>query len=216
MPLDLDRAELRQGRPEINLDLERTTQDRHDRATQLIFGAGLRLQNALGPLEGTPAANTIRDVLDDLDGAIRELRGVALRLESDRHTAGIRGDVLALVIEMSGQLGFQPQVVFNGQPDIQSHELHQETLEVLREMLSNVHRHAQATAATVELTIGPTLVLQVTDNGAGLATLLRPGRGLTSMQDRVWQLGGSFYLRPDHPAGAVAVWSAPTAGQQPT
>jgi two-component system sensor histidine kinase DesK len=60
----------------------------------------------------------------------------------------------------------------------------------LREAVTNVIRHARARSCTVTL---------MADDGAGLvdARAVRPGNGLTGMQERVAALGGAFAIQID-------------------
>lgn len=74
----------------------------------------------------------------------------------------------------------------------------------LRAAITNVVRHAQATLAEVSLQrIGSEVVLQVSDNGRGIAQPYVSGLGITSMRSRVQALGGVFELTPRDGGGTV-------------
>jgi signal transduction histidine kinase len=67
---------------------------------------------------------------------------------------------------------------------------------VLQEALTNVARHAGATALCVRLACGPReLVFSVEDDGAGMRDAGGNGHGLTSMRRRIEELGGAFAVR---------------------
>lgn len=69
---------------------------------------------------------------------------------------------------------------------------HQLALAV-REALTNVVRHAQASEVIITLTLtGTELVLQVQDNGLGFKASAQPGHGLANMPVRMEQVGGHF------------------------
>lgn len=69
---------------------------------------------------------------------------------------------------------------------------------VLREAVTNIARHAQASEATIALRIdGGAVVLDVADNGRGGVSA--NGNGLAGMRERVAALGGT--LRIDSPRG---------------
>jgi signal transduction histidine kinase len=73
---------------------------------------------------------------------------------------------------------------------------------VVAEALTNVAKHARATAVTITVETGTTdasLRLTVRDDGAGGADLTR-GTGLTGIKDRVEALGGRIFL--NSPLGA--------------
>lgn len=64
---------------------------------------------------------------------------------------------------------------------------------ILREAITNVLRHAQATEVSIEFSGGPENVqLTVVDNGRG--GIRAEGSGLRGMRERVQMLGGSFRL----------------------
>jgi len=69
---------------------------------------------------------------------------------------------------------------------------------IVREAVTNIHRHAEATQATVEITSdGRAAALVVSDNGkGGIATR---GNGLIGVRERTLALGGFFEI--DSPAG---------------
>ena len=58
------------------------------------------------------------------------------------------------------------------------------------EALTNVTRHADASACTVRLSVNGVLALEVQDDGRGLAPGDQPGIGLASMRERAAELGG--------------------------
>jgi signal transduction histidine kinase len=74
---------------------------------------------------------------------------------------------------------------------------------IVRESVSNVLRHAQASALAVHVGVTPApddtvaLVVTLTDNGRGFAPdPTRPGHGMTNMATRAAQLGGHCLVRP--------------------
>jgi hypothetical protein len=71
-----------------------------------------------------------------------------------------------------------------------------ELLATLREALSNVARHAQATRVDVEVVVNGQVRLRVADNGVGPPTGTLPAeKGLRNMGDRAAKLGGSLRVR---------------------
>ena len=66
---------------------------------------------------------------------------------------------------------------------------------VLQEGVTNALRHAHATTINLEATLSDTkIVVEVSDDGVGLAADTVFGRGLTGMRERVRALSGSFEL----------------------
>ena len=84
---------------------------------------------------------------------------------------------------------------------------------MLREALSNVARHAQATAVDASVSVADLrhLTVTVTDDGAGLAAAQRTS-GLANIRSRADQLGGSCIitspLAPDG-QGTRVYWAVP-------
>ena len=120
----------------------------------------------------------------------------------------MRQQVLALAAEAGEQLGFMPQVSFTGSVDTQvTPHIAVQMLAVLRESLSNVIHHAQATATDIAITAGHDLTLTVTDNGTGPP----PGTGnaLPDMAARAQALGGHCRTRSGTPRGTVLHWQVP-------
>jgi signal transduction histidine kinase len=82
---------------------------------------------------------------------------------------------------------------------------------VLREAMTNVGRHAEATSARVELAVTNTAVrLTVRDNGIGLPEQ-RTESGLGNLGSRAEELGGWLDARSVVPHGTELVWQVPLA-----
>jgi signal transduction histidine kinase len=59
------------------------------------------------------------------------------------------------------------------------------------EALTNVTKHARAGSATVRLALGDrNLLVEVTDDGSGIAPEAQAGVGLVSLRERAAELGG--------------------------
>jgi len=126
---------------------------------------------------------------------------------------GLRTEVLQLTNDAAERLGYRPQVRFNGAVDtVADREVADQFLAVLRESLSNVIRHADASAVEVTVSAdGNELALVVADNGSGLVPDAKPsgGFGLRNMHARAATLGGSCQVRPNEPQGTVVEWRVP-------
>jgi signal transduction histidine kinase len=75
---------------------------------------------------------------------------------------------------------------------------------IVQEALTNVSRHARASACAVRLacTDGRALTVEVTDDGVGLPDTPEGGVGLSSMRERAAKLGGECEI--------VRPWSSGT------
>ena len=88
-------------------------------------------------------------------------------------------------------------------------EIRADVLAVLRESLSNVVRHARASAVAVRIAVaGGRFTVTVTDNGVGIDDDAARS-GLENLRERAGRHGGRFSLRPGDPSGTVVEWSVP-------
>lgn len=75
---------------------------------------------------------------------------------------------------------------------------------IAQEGLANVTRHAHASQARLALLVkGEILLVILEDNGVGLPPIRRPGVGLTSMRERVEELGGTFIITGRAEGGTI-------------
>ena len=77
--------------------------------------------------------------------------------------------------------------------------LSQTVYRVIQEGMTNVLRHANASAMRVEATIeGPQVAVEISDDGVGFRPDQPFGRGLTGMHERVRALSGSFEFKREN------------------
>lgn len=200
-------------------DRDRIARDLHDLVIQRLFATGMSLE---GSLRGMPpaAAERVQRAVDDLDDTIKEIRTAIFALQSPAPLsgAGLRAAILHGIDNAASGLGFSPTVHIDGSVDsLVPPSVAEQLLAVLRETLSNVARHAHATAVSIDITVAPDVVeLTMTDDGVGLPPAGRRS-GLMNLQRRADDLGGRFSAHriasPGH--GTVVTWSVPLAGANP-
>jgi signal transduction histidine kinase len=209
----IENARLHERVQELALlhDRERIARDLHDTVIQRIFATGMGLQGLARVLDDVEVADKIQLAVDDLDATIREIRGVIFELQAhERGNHGVRVRVLALAAEMTAILGFEPRVRFDGPVDtIIGPELAEDLLAALRELLSNVTRHASASAVDIRIRAGLEVTLTVSDDGAGVRGRRSGGQGIANLRKRAESRGGSFSLGPGSERGTIAIWSVP-------
>ena len=192
-------------------DRERIARDLHDHVIQRIFAAGLSLQASLSWI-GEPATLVrISEVVEVLDETIREIRNTIFSLSMSReHARSVRAQITEVVREVRAALGFDPQVQFVGRDDATLPiRLVPHVVACVRETLSNVARHARASAVLVEVIVSDdSLVVVVTDDGVGIGTPTRSS-GLGNLANRASLLGGSFEILEAPTGGTRATWSVP-------
>jgi signal transduction histidine kinase len=192
-------------------DRERIARDLHDTVIQRLFATGLSLQGSVRLVHTDPSAASerIEGAVDDLDLTVKHIRTAIFGLEQTRvDVDGLRDRILALVGEAAGPLGFEPRVLLDGPLDTGvSTRVGAELLATLREALSNVARHAQATSVEVAVILDVDLCLRVVDDGVGPPADDAPrGKGLANMAARAAALGGRMELRPCDPRGTELEW----------
>jgi two-component system, NarL family, sensor histidine kinase DevS len=196
-------------------DRERIAMDLHDTVIQQLFAVGLSLEATARRVTDAEAAGRIHNAVEDLDATIKRIRSTIFALGASALTPapGVRDRVLALVEEMTPLLSSRPQVLFDGPVDSGLRaETVDEIVTVLRELLSNVARHAHASHVDVDVIVDEEAVtLRVEDDGIGPADTAVGGRrmGLRNLLARAQRLGGSFTLQARDGGGASAEWCVP-------
>ncbi len=193
-------------------DRDRIARDLHDLVIQRLFATGMALEGAVRGMQPPDKVERVRQAVDDLDATIKEIRTSIFALQQPAPHAGegVRQSVLQAVSAARASLGFEPDVVFHGPVDtLVPASVAEQMLAVIREALSNVARHAAATAASVSIAANPSSVeLVVTDNGKGLPTGGRRS-GLANLARRAKDLNGEFSAEPGEKGGTRVRWRAP-------
>jgi signal transduction histidine kinase len=85
---------------------------------------------------------------------------------------------------------------------------------VAQEALTNVARHSQATRVTVTL-VGDRegVTLTIHDNGVRREGPITPGRGLTGMRERTWDVGGELTISAPAEGGTIVVARFPLSAR---
>jgi two-component system sensor histidine kinase DevS len=195
-------------------DRERIARDLHDLVIQRLFAAGMALQATVSRLDDPDATARVNRVVDDLDDTISQLRTVIFGLQDRREEgSSVRSSVLQIVAEERAALGFEPRIRFDGPVDSIGDAIAEHLLAVLREGLSNVARHAHATAVDVHLAADANaLTLRITDNGVGVPDVPGAGNGLRNAAERAAALGGTFRVAPATTGGTVFEWRVAPLG----
>ena len=180
---------------------------------QRLFAVGLSLQGAHAGCTDAKLAVRLETAIDEIDGTIRDIRTAIFSLHARRMTSeGVRDDVLATAREAGRALGFEPQVSFDGPIDAStSDDLRAHLVPVLREVLSNIVKHANAHSVAISLRADSgEIVLCVIDDGIGIdAERSHGGRGLGNIAERAAALGGACTLSTPTGGGTSVEWRVP-------
>lgn len=196
-------------------DHDRIARDLHDSVIQHLFAIGLRLQGIPARVDDPTVQRAVEESVDEIDVVIARIRSTIHGLRAtevpDRPQT-VQGKILDVIGQMAESLPSSPSVTFEGSVDgITDPALIENLLPTIREALSNVAKHAQASAVSVVIAAGEDLVLLVTDNGRGMAD--DPERsGLANLEARATGLGGTMRTWQNEPSGVRLEWRVPIHG----
>jgi signal transduction histidine kinase len=193
-------------------DRDRIARDLHDRVIQRVFAVGMSLQGAARLPERDQIVERVNKAVDDLDATVTEIRTAIFELGESPMPGGLRRSAVELTKEMASSLGMRPEIIFQGPIDnaVPQH-VADHVLAVLREALTNVGKHAQATRCTVTISVADDVILEVSDNGAGIRIPLADGAGLglVNLRSRAEKLKGSFEVQVNEEGGTRLLWRVP-------
>ena len=212
-----DAAELRRLRKEFTSSVmqgqaeerRRLARELHDSTAQLLTSVGLLLA-ALKRKASTPESlGVVREMEGLVCEAQQEIRSISyLSQPAALQSMSLAEALEALVGGFERRTGIATS--FDLQGEARLSEVDKASLyRVAQEALSNVHRHASATRASVCLyTRNSTTHLVIADNGVGISldTLARrsvAGVGLSGMRSRLAEIGGRLTLRRRLPGTAI-------------
>ena len=187
-------------------DRDRIARDLHDLVIQRLYATGMSLEGTMPMITRPEVASRITNAVDAMDETIKDIRATIFALQARDSASGpdLRGDIVALVEEMTGMLGFAPSLRLGAGLGTQvGTEVGEQALAALREALSNAARHASASQVDVTVDVDPDgmLAVQVTDDGTGIPAEGRRS-GLRNMAKRAEKLGGELRLAPADPGAA--------------
>ena len=187
-------------------DRDRIARDLHDLVIQRLYATGMSLEGTMPMITRPEVASRITNAVDAMDETIKEIRSTIFALQARDSASGpdLRGDIVALVEEMTDMLGFAPSLRLGAGLGAQvGPEVAEQVLAALREALSNAARHASASQVDVTVDVDPDgmLAVQVTDDGTGIPAEGRRS-GLRNLARRAEKLGGELRLEPASPGAA--------------
>ncbi len=191
-------------------DRDRIARDLHDSVIQRLFAIGLSLQGTARLVERPEAVMRIGEAIDKIDETIRQLRKAIFDIELTINKEGLHPKILDLVHELRPVLGIHPHLSFSGPVDtVVTGALAEEVLAVLREALTNVGKHAEASQVVITVAVGEEVRLVVADDGKGMKAGSSAGLGLRNMRQRAERLGGSVELGTSREGGTRLTWHVP-------
>jgi signal transduction histidine kinase len=204
--LEYARAQGQLHRLAVLEDRERIARELHDGAIQALFAAGMSLQGTAMLARDPNIERRLQDVVGELDRVIRDLRnyifGLRPGLLADRQ---LDSALRELAGELERRAGVTVVVGVDQQVASELAPRAADVVQVVREALSNVGRHAGAATCRVSLRReGEWGVVEVDDDGSGFdPDHVRRGQGLGNLQARAAGMGGRLVLRSSPAEGTT-------------
>lgn len=209
--LEVVRAREDRKRAETTRDRARIARDLHDHVIQRLFGAGLALQAASATVDADASA-AIEAQIDVIDATIKDIRAAIFALGSGERQGAkrFRDRVLDVVAEISDSWPTPVRVSFVGPLDnVIARGLDDDLVVVVRELLTNIAKHAQAESVDVVIQLSDdTVELSVTDDGVGIPEGAARS-GLANIAERARLRSGSCDIVSSARTGTAVRWRAP-------
>jgi signal transduction histidine kinase len=193
--IEYERAQADLQRLGLMEERERIAKELHDGIIQSLFAVGMGLQSTALMAGAPQTAARIESAVEELDRVIRDLRNYIFGLRP-----GILADrqldqalrALGEEVQASSQVRIDVEVdaALAAGLSSRSHEI----VQLTREALSNVARHANARQAAVRLARkGKVGVLSIEDDGVGFDVRGQStGNGLRNMRERAEAIGAAL------------------------
>jgi two-component system nitrate/nitrite sensor histidine kinase NarX len=195
----------------------------HDSIAQSLAFLNLQaqmLRRAVDARDGTDSARIADEIQAGVQECYADVRELLVHFRTRPTEGDVEHGIRTLVARFERQTGLAASFTATGSalplaPDDQLQVMH-----IVQEALSNVRKHAGATAVDVELVRGPGHRFVVRDNGRGF-TLPQGDEetdehvGLRIMSERAQRIGGIFEVRSAPDRGTEVVLTLPVVATEP-
>jgi signal transduction histidine kinase len=193
-------------------DRERIAKELHDGVIQSLFAVGMGLQATATVSRNAELEQRLEGAVGELDRVIRDLRNYIFGLRP-----GILADrqldqaIHSLVEDFESKTGVTTAVDLDAGLAAELSSRAGDVVQLVREALSNVGRHAGAATCRVSLyRRAGTAVLEIDDDGSGFEpTSVRMGNGLRNLEERARALSGDMTVVSTPGEGAMVRISIP-------
>jgi signal transduction histidine kinase len=194
-------------------DRERIAKELHDGVIQALFAVGMGLQGTAMLAGDEGLAHRIEGAVTELDRVIRDLRNYIFGLRpgilADRQLGQALQDLAA---DFESKSGVTMVVDIDGEAAAELASRAGDVVQLVREALSNVGRHAAAVTCRVSLRRQDgRVVLEIDDDGSGFdpEAAHGTGNGLRNLADRAEALGGTLRIESIPGEGATVRLEVP-------
>ncbi len=157
------------------------------------------------------ARTTARTSLDQARRVVQDLRPDLLEKQS------LPDAIMRTAVRWQDETGIPVTITTTGEPMPLHPDIEVSLLRATQEALSNIRKHARATAVQLTLSyMGDVVILDVQDNGVGIngasASPFSGGFGLQAMRERAEHCGGVLEIESEPGEGTTLVVSIPILG----
>jgi signal transduction histidine kinase len=204
---EMTHAQQELRRLEVLEERERIAKELHDGVIQALFAVGMGLQGAAASALDQDLTTHLENAVEDIDRTIRDLRNYIFGLRP-----GILVDrqldqaIRELCREFEEKSGVVTVTDVEESVAAQLASVAADIIQLIREALSNVGRHADAATCRVSLRADPggEAILEVDDDGNGFdPSTPRTGMGLDNMRSRAEAMGGRCTISSTASAGTT-------------
>ncbi|HEY6739865.1 MAG TPA: GAF domain-containing protein [Actinopolymorphaceae bacterium] len=214
LALEYARAQADQQRLVVFEDRDRIARDLHDLVIQQLFAIGMGIQGSVRQISDPHLAERFGTYVQELDQTIQNIRRTIFSLQdAEEKGPSLRRRVLKVVEDVQEPLGHAPHLSFRGPVDtLVGETVALDLLSTLREVLTNVARHARAERVDVVLTAdikAGHVELVVDDDGVGMPDRIERRSGLANITRRAEKLGGGCTIGSAPGRGTKVTWTVP-------
>ena len=194
---EMQHAQRELRRLEVLEERERIAKELHDGVIQALFAVGMGLQGTAAMANDAEIARRIEHATEEVDRAIRDLRN---------YIFGLRPGILAdrqldqalqqLALEFQERTDVLTIVEVDPAVSAELASRAADVVQLVREALSNVGRHAEATSCRVSLRRSARgAELEIDDDGRGFDPAApSSGMGIANLQERAASLDGDLSI----------------------
>ena len=210
--LEYGRAQDELNRLSVLDERERIGRELHDGVIQSLFSVGMGLQATAVRSRDPEVESRVEAAVAEIDRAIRDLRNYIFGLRpgilADRQLEQALDD---LAHEFEEKSGVTTVTDIDGTLAAELAPRAADLVQLTREALSNVGKHAQATTCRVSLRRdGNQAVLEIDDDGRGFdAAAPHTGLGLRNLMDRGMAIGGRVTVESKAGEGTTVQFAVP-------
>lgn len=210
--LEFGRAQTELNRLNLLDERERIGRELHDGVIQSLFSVGMGLQATAARSRDPEVESRVEAAVGEIDRAIRDLRNYIFGLRpgilADRQLEQALED---LAREFEAKSGVTTVTDIDGTVAAELAPRATDLVQITREALSNVVKHAQATTCRVSLHRDDDhAVLEIDDDGLGFDTAApHRGLGLRNLMDRATAIDGRVTIDSTAEEGTTVRFAIP-------